>query len=119
MVATRSLGEMDYNIAMHPSSLQETILVLLCRVTRISIQNFSLFSLVSCAHHVIANAPLTSMLKTSDPIIYSYLVIGSSAMNKSLQLCFQDLLIYHFATKSIQNDQNLKLSVDLSHKIWE
>ena len=54
----------------------------------------------------------------SDSIINQ--TIGSSVqINRSLQLCFRFLVCYQFATKSVQNNQNLKFSADPSHKIWE
>ena len=65
----------------------------------------------------IANAQLTSMLKIlSDPII-NHTIRSSTINTQVLATLLHDLLVfYHFATKSIQNNQNLQFSVGPPHK---
>ena len=84
---------------------------------------YSDFASASCAIITcIDNAPLTSMLKISDPIIHS--AWSFVQINRSLNsfLRFIYLFIYFITfitTKSIQNNQNSKFSADHLHKIWE
>ncbi len=89
------------------------------------IQNFRLFRFCvseMCTIMCITNAPLTStcMLKILSELIISHTNGSSAKINKSLQLrSMISYFFYIFATKSIQNNQNLTLLADHPHKIWE
>ncbi len=58
---------------------------------------------------LIANAILTSMLKILSDLIINHIIGSPAKINKSLQLCFRISCFYHFATESVQNNQNLKI----------
>ena len=67
---------------------------------------------------LLANTPLTSMLKILlDPII-NHTICSSSKTIKFLQLCFWIYRFYNFATKSIQNTDPLHKILEKQLEIW-